>query len=143
MSRVYFTLAGVIALVIAFAVGRYTVHKDAVETTTESKQKEVDKNHTVTTIVIKKQPDGTTETTQVIDSTTKNTVNTLVNTSAREEVARQNPVINISLLAGFDYSQPLKPLYGISASKEILGPMTVGVFGLTNHVVGLSIGVNF
>ena len=35
------------------------------------------------------------------------------------------------------------PLYGISANKEFIGPITIGAFGLTNGTIGLSIGVNF
>lgn len=52
--------------------------------------------------------------------------------------------MNVSVLAGIDFSSAVpKPTYGVSINKEFIGPITVGVFGLTNGTIGASIGVNF
>ncbi len=100
----------------------------APKTTTE------EANHTTTTIVTVKKPDGTTTTTEKIDSKTKtNTV-----------VVPPRPKLNVSVLVANDFSKnSVQPLYGVSISKEVLGPVTAGAFALTNGTIGVSIGVNF
>ncbi len=91
-------------------------------------------NHTTTTIVTVKKPDGTTTTTEKIDSKTKtNTV-----------IVPPRPKLNVSVLVANDFSKnSLQPLYGVSISKEVLGPVTAGAFALTNGTIGVSIGINF
>lgn len=51
---------------------------------------------------------------------------------------------NISVLAATSQKSHFGQLdYGVSATKELIGPVTVGAFGLTSGVVGASIGINF
>ncbi len=51
---------------------------------------------------------------------------------------------NVALLVSDQFPlSPLTPLsFGISITKNFIGPFTVGAFGLTNKTVGISIGVD-
>ncbi len=100
-------------------------------------------NHTVVTTVTSKQPNGDIKVTKTIDSDTK--TNVKENKQVVETKQPAAKTINISALAGLDFSKPLAltPIYGISVSKQVLGPIAIGAFGLTNGVVGLSLGVTF
>lgn len=123
-----------LAVVIFFA-GRYSVDTSPESSTVEEINKTKDTKKE-TTIV--ERPDGSKET-HIVEETRTDT------NKSRESVSK--PVdyknkFNISLLASYDFKE-FKPIYGISANKEVLGPLTLGVFGLTNGTVGLSVGMNF
>ena len=50
----------------------------------------------------------------------------------------------ISALAGFSpFSDPHTPVYGGHVSTQLLGPINVGAFGLTNGTIGMSLGLDF
>lgn len=101
-------------------------------------EKEVVKNNIVTVTRTVTLPDGTKdETTTVTDrSTTKHQESTTLVTAI--------PTLNVSGLVANDFSTGvLKPVYGISVSKQIIGPFTVGGFALTNGTIGVSVGLNF
>ena len=51
--------------------------------------------------------------------------------------------MNISALVGVDLPNSLKPLYGASFTKQFLGPISIGAWGLTNGTLGVSVGINF
>lgn len=132
-------LVAFVLLMTGFAVG-YKLAKgnvaevDKTKTTTDTKTNDTD--HKVTVIVQK--PDGNTTTTIVEDrhrTTDSDTTQTSVVTIMKKAK------INVSVLAATEHF--IKPYYGISINKEVLGPITVGVFGLTNGTLGLSIGFNF
>lgn len=102
--------------------------------------KEVIKKDIQTIIRTVKQPNGVEETTTtIVDRTVSK------EKSSRTESApapRKN--LNVSALVTNDFSDgEFKPVYGVSVSKEVLGPITIGAFGLTNGTIGLSVGVNF
>lgn len=127
-----------LAVVTAFAAGRWTngVSKtsDKIDTTTKTKET----NHRVT--VITKDPSGketTTITEDIVikEKEKKNEVKTVT-------VAPKHSSLNISALVGTSI-HTLQPVYGASISKEILGPVTIGAFGLTNGTAGVSVGLNF
>ncbi len=109
----------------------------------ESKTVEVTKDvvHTDIQTIIRTitKPTGEVDSTTTITDHTQHT-----ETSSKSAVVIASPKINISALVGTDLSQPgIKPIYGVSASKEFLGPITLGAYGLTNGVVGISVGFNF
>lgn len=89
--------------------------------------------HTVTL------PGGAVDTTiTTIDHTQK------VETDSKTSVSLAKPKINISALVANDFTRGgFIPSYGIAVSKEFIGPITIGGFGLTNGIFGLSIGINF
>jgi hypothetical protein len=89
--------------------------------------------HTVTT------PAG------IIDTTTTTTDRSIKSIIDNKTIVMvHKPTINISALIGKDFHKSgFEPLYGVSVSKEFIGPVTIGAFGLTSSVVGVTIGLNF
>lgn len=134
-------------LLVAFAFGRYTASNVASVQTSIDKDISTDK-HTNTdtkkTTTITEEPDGKKVT--VITEDTKiesdRSTDTKIKTDQTVTMAKKS-LINISALASVDVNNGFIPVYGISANKELLGPITVGAFGFTNGVVGLSLGINF
>lgn len=125
----------IIVAITSLLLGWYLTKNYYSVSQTKTEIREV--NHTKTIIVTVKEPNGTEKTTTTIDSETKSQTNTSM------KIAKSNKT-NISLLASNDFSNSLiKPVYGLSASRELIGPITVGVFGLTNKTIGISIGINF
>lgn len=110
--------------IIGIACGYYLMPKKEIIKTVE---KQVDR---VVTVV--KSPDGTVK--KVITDKSK------INTGVHEKVNIGRPRYGLSVLVGTDFSNPV---YGLHVNKELLGPITVGVFGLTNKTLGVSIGLNF
>lgn len=90
--------------------------------------------HTKTKIIRITDPDGTKKEIITIDEHDKSKTKTVV-----------TPKTNVSLLIVKDYSKHDNsgPEYGVSMTREVLGPVTIGVFGLTNKTIGISIGYNF
>ncbi len=121
-------------MVAAFILGRMSVSVPQVDVTDQVKN-----NHTVVTTITTKSPTGDIKTTRTVDSITKS------KTTEKSPSPPAKKPLNVSALAGYDFSSPrsLSPIYGISVNKEVLGPLTVGAYGLTNGIIGVSIGVNF
>lgn len=127
------------ALIVAFALGRYSKTVDTTSQTTTQVEKAQDKEeHTVTQTV--KKVDGTVVTTITDDTSTK--TNQITN-QTKDSTAKANSTLNISALVANDFKNPFQLVYGVSITKQLLGPITVGAFGLTNQTIGVSIGVNF
>lgn len=137
-------LCGAVAA-ICFSLGRYSAPE---KIKTEIKvEKVVEKQEVVRTVTkVVERPDGTKETEIVQDSETNTKSDTTRDKVTEVTITHNN--LNISLLAG---AQPklfqgvsIGPIvYGASVSKEVLGPITVGAFGLSDLTFGASIGFNF
>jgi len=144
------------------AVGRFTVPErvkietktvEVVKTITVKDTTKDKKVHKETTIVEVTKPDGTKETTTkvVLDSDLKKDTTTHTNVSDsksaddKSETTKTGSRLNISVLAGAPVS--LHGLgnfvYGVHVSRDLLGPISVGLFGLSDGVVGGSIGLTF
>lgn len=116
-------------------------------------EKEIEKNkHTETTTVEITRPDGTKEktTTTKEDTTTGTTVTSNTNKSSTttldetRETSKNGRRYNLSLLAGADVTNdPLKApiIYGGHISTNLIGPISIGVWGLTNKTFGASLGL--
>lgn len=137
----------IVGLAATFAAGRYSVSsvdtksKEVVKTDT---QKDTTQD-TKKTTTIEKTPDGK-EITTIQEETVTNTHKSTdkVDQSSTSVVAQPRKTLNISGLAAMDFSGHIPtPVYGASISKEILGPITIGAIGLTNGVIGVSIGLDF
>lgn len=48
----------------------------------------------------------------------------------------------INLLGGYDFTKQV-PTYGVSITKQVFGPFTIGLFGLNNSTAGASFGLTF
>ncbi len=136
----------VVSLLTAFATGRYSVQAPAVKTQETVKSNEnikTDKDiHKVT--VITKKPTGEEVTTITEDDkaksdSTSNSTSTLDQTVTPPKIN----TLNVSALAGIGLASSIQPTYGLSISKQLIGPVTTGLFGLTNGTIGVSIGLNF
>lgn len=136
----YKIAASLIALALAFASGRYSVN-GTVENKKVSTVVDTDKTDHKT-VVIDKKPTGDIITTITDDIDTKTQEKQQVD-DTKTNVAAKRSMVNVSALVANDFVGSFKPTYGVSVSKEILGPITVGVFGLTNGTIGVSIGINF
>lgn len=139
-------IATLVLLSLSFAFGRYSVQ--GVKTTetvqvVDKKKIERDKHKKTTTVVVE-LPDGTkrTETVVTDDSTTK-----IDESTVSKDVKTSTPVkrntLSVSALAGVDVTSLKSITYGVAVNKEVLGPITVGAWGLTSGTVGVSLGVNF
>lgn len=135
LSIMYTLWACLIVAVLAMLVTKsYFPTYKLVEVTKEVVKTDIQTvTHTVT------QPGGVIETTTTTIDRTQRT-----ETSKNSTVVAKRSTINVSALVANDFSTgSLKPLYGVSVSKEVIGQITVGAFGLTNGTLGLSLGLNF
>lgn len=138
----------IVILLGTFAAGRYSAQSATVsaktDTTIAEDKKSVQDKHKETTTVTEKKPDGTTKTVTKVteDTETKKQTDTDTVSHTQQTVTPVKASLNISGLVGLDLPSQL-PVYGVSINKQVLGPMTVGAYGLTNGVVGISIGLNF
>lgn len=137
-------IGSIIIIAVSFAFGRYTAPSAAIKTietnqTDTETQKDTHKETTIT-----KDKNGNEVTKIIEDSTTKKDKQSTTNIDQTVTPSNKD-ILNVSALVatdGFSLSN-ITPVYGLSVTKNLLGPITVGAFGLTNRTVGLSIGVNF
>lgn len=151
-------LAGVVILT-AFAFGRYSapekikIVKETAEVDNKKKDSETDVNKTTnkkTTIVEEVKPDGTTKkTTEIVEGTETNKQKTVsedsqsIKTSKEtKEIIKDTGRLNLGLLAGAAVTDR-KLIYGAYLSRNVLGPITLGVWGFNNATFGASIGLSF
>ncbi len=145
------------ALLTSFAFGRYSA---PVKIKTETK--EVDTKHEVedktanqdkhkeTVITETVKPDGTKEkVTKTVEDThkqTDSTDTTQTDSSKTEtkEVTKEGRRVIVSVLGGVSTrALPIRPVFGAHAQATIIGPITAGVFGLTDGTAGVSLGLMF
>jgi hypothetical protein len=152
MTTKQIVIIALIALVGAFAVGRYSAPEKVVTKTVEVEKKTEDKqvdsqDNKVTTITETDKPDGTKVKTTVIadkkDVQVDDKKTDDITKTETKEIDRGSSKVTISLLAGENVTSPGIPTYGLSITKPILGPLTVGVFGFQNGLIGASIGLTF
>lgn len=126
MRKRHLVVIALVSLSAAFAFGRYS---SPVKIKTITVVKRV-KNQVVHETI---KPDGT------VEKTITTQVNTDKNTDSQTTKGGA-PQINVYGLVGV---QALKPVAGAHVSAEVLGPISIGVFGLTNGSVGGSVGLRF
>lgn len=150
MTLKYKILISVIALAAAFAFGRYSNQQPEVKTAETKKlddtKQVVKEDRTQTTIVTTKSPDGTIKTTTTVKNnveTTTKDVKETTDSKQTDTIPPKTNTLNVSALIAIDVKNPLIPVYGVSVTKQVLGPITAGAFGLTSGLVGVSIGLNF
>jgi hypothetical protein len=133
----------IIVLAATFAAGRQSSPE---KIKTQIQTVEVEKIVTVVkreVVTIVENTDGSKTTTIVTDTNTNSQTNTTASNETKEQTRKGNKV-NVSILAGTSPAFNLTEVtYGASISKEMIGPITVGAWALTNKSVGLSIGLNF
>lgn len=155
------SILALIFVLIGAAIG-YLGMPTKVITKTEIKEvvKEVEKkqqskqNDKKVTIIEKTNPDGSkTKETIIVDkgktdkTTEKDTDKT---TEKKEEKIVENSgkwlaKAYVAHQFGADAKNSINGFYivGVGVERKLLGPFSLGVFGLTNNIVGLSIGMGF
>jgi hypothetical protein len=139
-------LAGV-ALLAAFAFGRHSATFAPTTTVAETKkevEKEINKEVRENTVIVhEKQPDGKETTTTIINKETKTVTNETKNTESSTKTVVKRSLTTVNGLIGTSVNDLNQRIYGISVTREVLGPVTVGVWGLTNGTAGVSVGLSF
>lgn len=161
MSVLAKVLIGIGLCVLLFAAGRYSAPTRVITETkivtvekkvTDTKTKTDIDQHKKTEIVTIRHPDGTVETHTIITddrqiakgTDTKTKEETSKSSDTKKEVVRSSDPVTIALLAGTKLPLgPLsQPVYGVCVSKPVLGPIAVGVWGMNDRTVGLSLGIS-
>lgn len=148
-------IVAAVSLLTAFAVGRWACPAKIIAKTVtvdvEKKQTDTEKakdTQTHTTVVETRQPDGTEEKTTTTDTNTtvhtdtQVTDNTTKSTETDKTVTYSKQTLTIMGLYGIPVTGGT-PVYGGSVTKEILGPISIGLWGLSNATLGGSIGLTF
>jgi hypothetical protein len=141
----------VVILTVTFAAGRYSVSPPIVKTTEHVQEAEETaekrQTHTKETTVETKKPDGTDTIVTTVDQTVGEQKQQQDDTTKDLQQTVTPPkknTVNISVLGANDFGKGLlAPTYGLSVTKEVLGPVTLGAFGLMNGTVGISVGLDF
>jgi len=131
---------GILILIVAvlcFVVGRRSV-KPVVVTQVETREVEAVEHDKRQTVTVRRGDTTTTTTTDDITTAVK-----IDDTQTKSAVLPRRSSMNVSALVGTDSIRYPTPVYGLSISKELIGPVTLGLWGLTNGTVGVSVGVNF
>lgn len=143
MSNKYYILIGVVLLAGGYYIGRATT-PTKIETktiTVEVEKKHEDtKTNEVKVEVIK--PDGTKTITTHTNIETKTDSTKTDNTKSQTVVQNKHSSTNINIFAGVDIFNP-KLVYGAHISRDIFGPISIGIFGFTNGLAGASVGLSF
>ncbi len=135
----------VILVASAFAVGRYSVQF------TESTEVKVDETvrrdkdvKTIKTEVVVKDVDGK-ETKTTVTETEAKTITTKEKETSKivESGVAEVDKYSVNVLIGVNKDALSAPIYGFSASKKFIGPLSLGLWGLTNMTGGLSVGWSF
>lgn len=129
-----------IGIVLGFVGEYYLVKSNKTQETQTSDSETTKSDHKETTTVTEKSPDGTEKTTTTIvedkDKTSSKTKTDIT--------VANNKLYNISVMGGYDLgNKDYRQIWGVSASKEFLGHISVGAWGMTNGTAGLSLGVDF
>lgn len=141
-----------VALLCSFAAGRYTVPTKTITVTktVEVEKKTENKDSNKHYVVVKHEtdkPDGTKEITTTKTETdttqTKVTDNTNISQDQSKTVISGSQKVTLAALAGVQMPGTPNIVYGASVTKPVLGPITIGIFGLTNSTFGASVGVSF
>lgn len=145
-------IVGVVAAIIGLTIIGSLPTKTKVETNEtkeEQSQKETEvKTRKETKTVDRVNPDGSRETTTVVvesnDVTTAEHFQGTVQRHTESETSRDSSKVTISALVGAKISYPLgTPTYGVHVSRPLLGPITVGLWGMSDVTGGVSIGLQF
>ena len=150
ISRKTKIIISIVVVATAFASGRYSVQSPKVKTeiqvSQQTQENDVKNTHTKTTITETKKPDGTDTKTTVIDQVANenDTEHQQTNEQLKQTVTPPKlNTLNISVLGANDFRRGIAPTYGLSVSKQFIGPIRVGAFGLMNGIIGVSIGLDF
>lgn len=140
-------IGSIVLLCLGAAAGRYATPEKVIVKTVQVEKKQIDKNEHKDVIIDKRvNKDGSSETiTKISDDS--NTHITDKKETKSETIVNNPKNWNVSLLVSPVANDDIFPTgslsYGVHVQRKILGPISVGAFGLTNRTYGLSVGVEF
>lgn len=109
-----------------------------VQSKTVTVEHEVEHNNIITVTHTIREPSGTVDTTTTVtDHSTK------IDQNIQTAVVSKQLDWHVGAQVGMDVHKGLIPIYGVSLDRRIIGPVTVGGFGLTNGTIGVSVGLSF
>lgn len=164
--------AGVVTiLLLGFATGRWTspssIKTDKEQLSIDTTTKKQDNKTTTdtdrdkklkTTITETTNPDGTkTKTTEITEDTSTKRITKVDDKQSQtdtkvddkhesKEVEYKKPDLAVRGMVGTDVSSlssGLRPIFGGEVNKNIIGPVSGGVWGLSNRTCGVSVGLQF
>lgn len=125
-----------ILILLSIAVAGFVIGRHSQPEKISTKKVEVIKRDIKTVTRIIKQPDGTVIKERTVEDKTKS------ETKNTTEITAQTNKNRISALTSYSvYDKDI--VYGISYERQLIGPVFVGIWGLTNHTYGISVGLSF
>lgn len=126
-----------------------TVEKEVKVEVDKKDQKKDSKKHFDTTTTVNKRPDGSSTTVihKIVDTGTTSEIKDVTAKSdsieKSKEITKSSGTTSVSVLTGVDVTKPGGIVYGASLNRSILGPITIGIWGLSNGICGGSVGLSF
>lgn len=152
MSTKVKVIVAIVALAASFAAGRFLtptkikIETKIVEVEKKEKKTATDKKRRVTVVTVTK-PDGTKEERKTIDTDSQTRTDEKTDKQRNEqtvsETTRSSGRLNLSVLGGVTAYPAFAPTFGGHVSKDIIGPVSIGVWGLSNLSGGVSVGLSF
>jgi hypothetical protein len=141
MSNRTIIIIALVALLTSFAVGRFTApeHIKIQEKIVTVEKVVVQVQHEVKTVVTK--PDGSSTSTTVTDTNTHSNTDSNSSTISKDIPVNKN-IVSISALVGTHVLPFGDQVYGASISKNFIGPVRLGVWGLSDKTFGFSLGLD-
>jgi hypothetical protein len=144
-------LLSFLVILVSAAVGRFTAPEKIktveVEKQTNSAKDDSEKDIHKKVVETKVTgPNGVvTDTTVTTDDSVlsnKSTDTSVTTDDKSKEIVRNSGVLRVQALIGTPLTNPTLT-YGASISRNLIGPINIGVFGLSSSMVGGSIGIDF
>lgn len=135
-SQRNYLLVGVIAGIAYFAGQHFAQPKIEIQYQDRVVYQQAEQKREVKNVKTIKKPDGTLE---VLDTST---LDSFIQSQTEKETKAEkteSPAGSV-LVQGLAAYQDAHFIYGAAASKRILGPVTVGLFGFTDMRIGVSVG---
>lgn len=143
-NNIKLSLAGLLIFATGYGTALYTrPTKEVIKTQVVTQTNDVIHDHIHTVVVTVTKPDGTKTTTSTTDNGTviDNKSNTIASNSTT--ITNSKPQWKVAGLAGLDIHNLASPVYGAQVEKRLLGPISVGIWGLTNATAGISASLEF
>jgi hypothetical protein len=130
----------IILVVAAFGAGRYlTPTKVVTKTQVVTQTNDIIHDHIHTVVVT--NPNGTTTTTTDNNSVIDDKTDTDSNSSTVTTYSK--PQWKVSGMAGLSVNSLSTPIYGAQVERRILGPISAGIWGLSNSTGGVALSLEF
>jgi hypothetical protein len=156
--RKYLYVVGIALLIgtLGYGFGRYSApiqikEVEKIKIVTVEKKVENTKEKKDVQVVVVQKPDGTTTTTTTDKTTIDIAASTNTDTTSLTDKSKltvfSRPSWKFTLMGGMDIHTSnltvVKPIYGGMIERSILGPISIGAWGISNGTFGLSAAIAF